>query len=169
MKFVECVPALRAGKKIKLSMWKTNNAHWYMHESGVVMCHFDGFPDIPVTQVFPSDLMKLMDDRWEIIDEKVKKLFISQPMNGKSDEEILAVREQAIKTAKKMIGCEVEVIDSFFQNAPADAKPLWYLGESLKLLSTADVAYFAEGWNEARGCKIEHECAKEYGIDRIEM
>ena len=96
------------------------------------------------------------------------KLFISQPMRGKTDEEILAVRAEAIESAKRHIGEDVEVIDSFFQNAPADAKPLWYLGKSLELLSTADVAYFAKGWEEARGCRIENACAIEYGIDVIE-
>lgn len=98
----------------------------------------------------------------------MKKLFISQPMNGKTDEEILATREKAIKSAEEMLGEPVEVIDSFFQNAPADARPLWFLGKSLELLATADVAYFAEGWKDARGCRIEHECAKEYGINTIE-
>lgn len=98
----------------------------------------------------------------------MKKLFISQPMRNKTDEEILAVREEAIKKAEEEIGETVEVIDSFFQSAPADARPLWYLGESLKLLATADVAYFADGWDEARGCKIEHACAAEYGITIIE-
>ena len=98
----------------------------------------------------------------------MRKLFISQPMRGKTDEEILAERERAIRIAEKQVGEPVETIDSFFQSAPADAKPLWYLGESLKLLATADVAYFAKGWTEARGCKIEHTCAVEYNIDRIE-
>ena len=98
----------------------------------------------------------------------MKKLFISQPMRGKTDEEMLAVREKAIRSAEKMLGEPVEVIDSFFQSAPADARPLWFLGKSLELLSTADVAFFAEGWNEFRGCKIEHTCAVEYNIDRIE-
>lgn len=98
----------------------------------------------------------------------MKKLFISQPMKGKSDDEILREREKAIHKAKEVCGEEVEVIDSFFQAAPADAKPLWFLGKSLELLSTADIAYFAAGWHEARGCKIEHECAVEYGIDTIE-
>lgn len=98
----------------------------------------------------------------------MKKLFISQPMKGKTDEQILAEREQAIEAAKKLVGEEVEIIDSFFQAAPADAKPLWFLGKSLELLSSADVAYFAPGWNQFRGCKIEHECAVQYGIDRIE-
>ena len=98
----------------------------------------------------------------------MKKLFISQPMRGKTDVEILAERSNAIQAAKDSLGEPVEVIDSFFQNAPAEAKPLWYLGESLKLLATADVAYFTPGWNEARGCKIENLCAKEYDIHTIE-
>lgn len=98
----------------------------------------------------------------------MKKLFISQPMRGKTDEEILAVREQAIKSAKDLFGEEVEVIDSFFQSAPADARPLWFLGKSLELLSTADVVYFAKGWEDARGCRIENTCAIEYGIKVIE-
>lgn len=98
----------------------------------------------------------------------MKKLFISQPMRNKTDEEILKEREKAIQKAKEVCGEEVEVIDSFFQSAPANAKPLWFLGKSLELLSTADIVYFARGWHEARGCKIEHECAIEYGIDTIE-
>lgn len=98
----------------------------------------------------------------------MKKLFISQPMRGKSDEEILKEREKAIKSAEKKVGEPVEAIDSFFQAAPAGAKPLWYLGESLKLLATADIAYFAKGWENARGCKIEHTCAVEYGVLTIE-
>ena len=74
----------------------------------------------------------------------MKKLFISQPMRGKSDEDILEERKKAIKSAEKAIGEPVEVIDSFFQEAPADAKPLWFLGKSLELLAGADIAYFAE-------------------------
>ena len=95
------------------------------------------------------------------------RLFISQPMKGKTNEEIKAVREKAIESAKRELGEDVEVIDSFFENAPHDAKPLWFLGKSLELLSTADVAYFAKGWEEARGCRIENTCAVEYGIETI--
>lgn len=98
----------------------------------------------------------------------MKKLFISQPMRGKTDEEILRVREKAIASAQKQLGEPVEVIDSFFQSAPADARPLWFLGKSLELLSTADIAYFAKGWEQARGCRIENQCAIEYGIMVIE-
>lgn len=98
----------------------------------------------------------------------MKKLFISQPMRGKSDEDILTERKKAIESAEKAIGEPVEVIDSFFQEAPVDAKPLWFLGKSLELLAGADIAYFAKGWQDARGCRIEHTCAAEYNIDRIE-
>lgn len=98
----------------------------------------------------------------------MKKLFISQPMRGKTNEEILAVREKAIESAERNLGEKVEVIDSFFQDAPTDANPLWYLAKSIELLSTADVAYFAKGWEDARGCRIENACAIEYGLDVIE-
>ena len=103
------------------------------------------------------------------------RLFISQPMRGKSDEEIESEREDLIAIAKAVYAGrgEVEVIDSFFKgglNAPAGAKaPLYYLSKSLELLATADVAIFAKDWREARGCRIEHECADGYGVARIEL
>lgn len=97
----------------------------------------------------------------------MKKLFVSQSMNGKTNAEILEVREKAIKSAERYLEEKVEVIDSFFCNAPVEAKPLWFLGKSLELLSKADVVYFAKGWEEARGCRIEHQCAIDYGIETV--
>ena len=97
----------------------------------------------------------------------MKKLFISQPMNGKTNEEILYVRKKAIESAERELGEKVEVIDSFFQDAPVNVNPLCFLGKSIELLSTADVVYFAKGWEEARGCRIENTCAIEYGIETI--
>ena len=98
----------------------------------------------------------------------MKKLFISQPMRGKTDEEILAVREAAIASAKRELGDDIEVIDSFFQNIPeVENKPLWCLGESLKLMAEADVVYFCKEWERYRGCKIENICAVHYGIPLV--
>lgn len=96
----------------------------------------------------------------------MKKLFISQPMRDKTDDEIKTKREEIVKVVSERFG-EVEVIDSFFESAPHDARPLWFLGKSLELLSTADYAYFAEGWKDYRGCRIEHECAVQYGINIV--
>ena len=74
----------------------------------------------------------------------MKKLFISQPMRGRAEEEILAERKNAIETAKWMIGEDVEAIDSFFSTAPTDAKPLWYLGKSIELLSSVTTSISAQ-------------------------
>lgn len=98
----------------------------------------------------------------------MKRLFISQPMRGKTANEIMAVRYMAMAEAEKLIGESVEVIDSYLPDNPVDTKPLWCLGKSLQLMSEADVVYFAPGWREARGCQIEHLAAVEYGLDRIE-
>ena len=96
----------------------------------------------------------------------MRKVFISQPMRGKTDEEILAERDEAIEKVKQIYdGEEIEIIDSFLKEAPADATPLWYLGDSIVLLSKADVVYFCNGWETACGCVIEYMCAKMYGID----
>ena len=96
------------------------------------------------------------------------KVFISQPMRNKTNEQIEAERERAIKEIKQRHpDDEVVIIDSFFKDAPHEAKPLWFLGKSFELLSTADVAYFVKGWNEYRGCNTEHLAATEYGIDVI--
>lgn len=94
----------------------------------------------------------------------MKKLFISQPMRDKTEEEILAERSHAIHMAENLLGEDVKVIDSFFKDAPIYSKPLWYLAKSIELLADADVVYFAEGWERYRGCRIEHTCAVEYGI-----
>ena len=57
----------------------------------------------------------------------------------------------------------------FFEDfKPIGNIPVAYLGKSIGLLATADVAYFGEGWKDARGCKIEHEVAVQYGIYIIE-
>lgn len=102
----------------------------------------------------------------------MKKLFISQPMRNKTDEQILKERELAIQKAKEILSEDVEVIDSFFQDReePADVKRsgVYWLGKSLELLATADVAYFALGWEKARCCIIENQCAREYDIMMIE-
>ena len=95
------------------------------------------------------------------------KYFISQPMNGKTDEEIKAKRKE-VETAILEQEPGAEILDSYIESAPHDAKPLWFLGKSLEILSNADIAYFCEGWENARGCKLENECALAYGITVIE-
>lgn len=96
------------------------------------------------------------------------KLFISQPMSDKTDEEILSARRQAQLQVEKLLGHEVEVLGSFFENVPADATPLWYLTRSLLYLAEADIVYFCSGWEQYRGCRIERAVASEYHLHIID-
>ena len=93
------------------------------------------------------------------------KIFISQPMNGKTTEEIENERNYIIDKLRE--NESVEIIDSFFKDKPYESSLLWYLGESIKLMSEADIVFFCNGWQTARGCQIEHDCALEYGIDTM--
>jgi hypothetical protein len=100
------------------------------------------------------------------------KVFISQPMKDKTPEEILRERNKAIKVVQAEYGDEAEIIDSYFADFEENKHktvPLAYLAKSIELLSTADVAVFCKGWENARGCKIEFQCATEYGIEVVAM
>lgn len=100
-------------------------------------------------------------------------VFISQPMNGKTEEEILKERQAAVDMVKGLLdkyfdNLEVQVIDSYFKNT-VFVKPLSCLAQSLELMAHADLVVFAPGWENARGCKIEHECAIQYGIRTLHL
>lgn len=45
--------------------------------------------------------------------------------------------------------------------------PLCFLAKSLENMSKCHVAYFCKGWDaeNVRGCKIEHDAAKAYGLE----
>lgn len=97
------------------------------------------------------------------------RVFISQPMNGKKREEIVEIRKGIVEKLKaRHAGEEVEIIDSIIAEKIPETRhdAVWYLGKALELLSTADLAYFGNGWENARGCRIENEVAVRYGIPR---
>ena len=98
------------------------------------------------------------------------KVFISQPMKDKTEQEILEERANIFQLAKESFP-DAELIDSYFDDYEPSAGNvgLKYLAKSLELLANADVAYFAPGWDEARGCRIENECAIKYGIEVHEI
>lgn len=97
----------------------------------------------------------------------MKKLFISCPMKGRTEENIRASIEKMHKIAEIVIGEELEVIQSYIEDdPPIDAcAAIFYLGRSLQMLSTADyfigVSSFSFMWN---GCGIESQVARDYGI-----
>ncbi len=90
------------------------------------------------------------------------KIMISQPMRGKTNEQIRKEREQLVKELKSE---GHEVIDTIInEESPKDInEAIYYLSKSIEFIGKVDAIYFMKGWEKARGCKIEHEVAVEYG------
>ena len=104
----------------------------------------------------------------------MKKAMLSQPMNGKTEDEIIATRERAIK-ALEARGYEIVntlFTDEWYSKESMKERgvvqiPLCFLAKSLENMSLCHAAYFCKGWENARGCRIEHDAAVEYGLDII--
>jgi hypothetical protein len=89
------------------------------------------------------------------------KIMISQPMKGKTNEQI---REQRAELVTRLQEEGLEVVDTVFENGPADEDiAIYMLSQSIKYIGKVDAVYFMKGWEKARGCKIEHEVAVQYG------
>lgn len=100
------------------------------------------------------------------------KVFISQPMNGRSDEEILEERKFAERFLKTYYDYDydIEIIDSFTKSPELVTKGrIAMLGNSIQLMSDADLVLFMPDWNTARGCIVEHVVAEKYGLKILYM
>lgn len=86
------------------------------------------------------------------------KIFISQPMRNRSNEEIRMERNDFVKNNNLE---NEEILDTLFDFE--GKSPIYYLAKSIEKLSEADLVFFMNGWEDSRGCKIEFEIAKNYG------
>ena len=99
------------------------------------------------------------------------KAMLSQPMAGKTDEEIVATREKAIAALKEK---GYEIVNTLFTDEWYSSEkmkergvvqiPLCFLAKSLTNMSLCHCVYFCKGWENAIGCRIEHEAAVAYGL-----
>lgn len=99
------------------------------------------------------------------------KAMLSQPMAGKSEKEIRATREKAIKALEKR---NYEIVNTLFTDEWYSSDkmkergvvqiPLCFLAKSLESMSLCHAVYFCKGWEQARGCRIEHDAAVAYGL-----
>nr|DAY63957.1 MAG TPA: Nucleoside 2-deoxyribosyltransferase like protein [Caudoviricetes sp.] len=104
----------------------------------------------------------------------MKKAMLSQPMGGKTDEEIIETRERAMKALKEK-GFEVVntlFTDEWYNHENMEKRgvvqiPLCFLAKSLENMSLCHAVYFCKGWENARGCRIEHDAAVAYGLEII--
>lgn len=103
-------------------------------------------------------------------EEKRRKAMISQPMAGKTDAEITAAREKAIRYLE---GEGYEVVDSYFRDEFAEPaenvnKGIYFLSKSLEKMTECTAVYFCRGAQAARGCRIERVVANAYGLTCID-
>lgn len=97
----------------------------------------------------------------------MKKIYISQPMRGRSTDDIIAERKALVADAAVALQTdEVEVLDTYL-NGYTNKPPLHLLALALEKMADADAVIFAPGWRDARGCRVEHLAASEYGISII--
>lgn len=96
----------------------------------------------------------------------MKKIMISQPMNGKTNEQII---EERHKLASELAEEGLQVIDTIIkEDAPQNIdEAIYYLAKSVEFIGQVDIVVFMKGWEKARGCKIEHQVAVEYGKEII--
>lgn len=102
------------------------------------------------------------------------KAMLSQPMAGKTEQEITETRNRAIKALEDK-GFEVvntRFTDEWYSPDAMRARgveniPICFLAKSLENMSLCDTVYFCKGWRQARGCRIEHEVALAYGMNVI--
>lgn len=102
----------------------------------------------------------------------MKKVFISQPMAGRSEKEIKAERLAVMdELLKRYPGETFKIAETFSDKYKEDAArqdagnvPLKYMGKCLWAMADADFAYFCQGWENARGCRIERLAAEAYGV-----
>lgn len=96
----------------------------------------------------------------------MKKLFVSVPMKGRTEEEIKASIQKMKKIAEIYEGEELELIDSYIEDNPpkGNNEAIFYLGESLKKMAQADVFVGICESYEWSGCRIESIAAESYGI-----
>lgn len=102
------------------------------------------------------------------------KAMISQPMAGKTDNEIQSTREKAIAALTERGYDVVNTLftDEWYESRNMEERgvvmiPLCFLAKSLENMSLCHAAYFCKGWEKARGCQIEHAVAEAYGVDII--
>lgn len=95
----------------------------------------------------------------------MKKLYIITPMKDKTMDEILAYRRRAADVCRAAIGEDIEVIDSILDLG--DKGPIFYLGESIKLMQDADYVWVPGKLYNYRGCQVEYEVVMRYGLNAI--
>lgn len=96
-------------------------------------------------------------------------LFISCPMNGRTDEAIKDSMEKMHKIAEIIFGRKLYPVDTFLEGADYTGKPLECLGESIKRMQYADYFIGVQDDWQFRGCHREREIFEAYKYKKGNM
>ena len=92
----------------------------------------------------------------------MRSVFLSVPMNGKTDDEI----KDELDYLKTHLRPEDVAVDNFIEK-PANSERLYCLAEAIKKIGECDAIILHPNWRSSKGCRIEYRVAIEYGIPII--
>lgn len=96
-----------------------------------------------------------------------KKIFISIAKENLSPSDYAYRYTRAIEYLNKFtMGTPYDLLDPTM-HIEKSKNQLTNLSKTLELMSQADWAYFACGWDRSKQCRLENQCAQEYGIQTI--
>lgn len=97
--------------------------------------------------------------------KQIMKVMISQPMSDVTDSEIKRIQSDL---KRKFAKYHIEVVDSYINDdveSDINNPGVFYLGKTfVDFLSRVDAVYFVDGWQRARGCRIERQVCEAYNI-----
>lgn len=158
MNFEEARRELLDGKKVRCVDWSKGN-YIYFDDKNLLVKDEAG-------KIQSYGITRWKKHEWEIYEEpkKVFKVFISQPMRGRTKCEIYEERNRIKSAIEKKYGkkYQIEYLNENLWERPKDWTRIQNLGYSIMNMYDADIVVFAPDWNDAEGCILEHDVAFYY-------
>lgn len=98
----------------------------------------------------------------DLCNSKELRVYCAVPMWGRAESAIASELESAVSLYSSHTGKSCELVN--YSRAHTALSPLEAFGESVKSMAKADVVLMLDGWEEARGCRLEHEIAMGFGV-----
>ena len=142
----------------------------------VVVVNLDGYFGESTTGEIAYALMTNKPVKYLVEPEnpvKIIKLFVSFPMNSLTDTQVWEKFHKYNEFATEIIQDHKDEMIKYFGSdnlvvayidsiCKEEKTPMGYVQYSIEMLEKADVAFFAEGFEKARGCRIEYQVANDY-------
>lgn len=95
-------------------------------------------------------------------------IYVSLRCMGLTYNKMILKRDKIVEDYKaqhKNYQAEINVIDSLFpEYVPGESNPIEFLGKSIEKMKNADVVLIPVDYRKSKGCYIEEEVARIYGL-----